>query len=341
MLVSVIIPIFNEGKFIRRCLRSVLASEFAAEDMEVIVVDGGSTDGSRQIVEEIAATDLRLRLIDNLRQIVPTGMNAAIRVARGKYIVRMDAHAEYPANYVGMCVEELDRTGADNVGGCLDTRPGDQSLMAAAIALALQHPFGVGGAAFRVGWSDRYVDTVPFGAFPRHVFERVGLFNEEMVRHQDFELNCRIRRTGGKIFLSSKIRNVYYSRSSLSSLLRQTFLNGVWNARAWVWYPETFSCRRAIPPIFVMTLCLATAFAPFSKMAGELALLAVTTYSCSALAATLHLARRNLHCAILLPVVFLLMHLTFGAAVLSGLLKAMRARPLTSVPLLSPVLPSH
>ena len=235
--VSIIIPMRNEQKYIARCLDSLLANGFPEQQYEILVADGESEDGSRDVVLAKAAAHPSIRLLHNSGRFVPSGMNLAIRQARGRYIIRVDAHCEYPPDYIQNCIAELKRTGAGNVGGRCLTRPGSGTQMAKAIALFTQTRVGVGNAAYRLGEGDRYVDTVPFGAFPREVFDRVGLYREDLFRNQDFELNARIRRAGYRIYLSSKISSVYYNSGTFRKFMRQAWMNGIWAPRMWFRYP--------------------------------------------------------------------------------------------------------
>jgi GT2 family glycosyltransferase len=247
LTVSIIIPMRNEEKFIARCLDSVLANDFPEPQYEVLVADGESQDRSREIVQEKSRAHPGIRLLHNPGRFVPSGMNLAIRQAHGRYIIRMDAHSEYPRDYISSCVAELERTGAGNVGGRWITRPGSDTPMAQAIALFTTTRAGVGNAHYRLGDGGRYVDTVPFGAFPREVFDRVGLYREELVRNQDFELNVRIRRAGYGIYLSSKISNVYYNSATFGKFMRQAWANGLWAPRMWRLCPASFCWRHAAP----------------------------------------------------------------------------------------------
>jgi GT2 family glycosyltransferase len=254
LAVSIIIPMRNEEKYIGTCLDSVLANGLPEDQYEILVADGESDDRSREVVLAKSKQHPCIHLLHNPGRFVPSGMNIGIRQARGRYIIRMDAHAEYPPDYIKNCISELERTGAGNVGGRWITRPGSDSLMAKAIALFTQTRLGVGNASYRLGEGDRYVDTVPFGAFPREVFESVGLYREELVRNQDFELNARIRRAGYTIYLSSKISNVYYNSASFRKFMRQAWMNGIWLPRMWAQCPSSFCWRHAAPLAFAAGL---------------------------------------------------------------------------------------
>lgn len=335
---SIIIPMVNEEKYIGKCLDTIFANDFPEDAYEVIVVDGESTDRSREIVQDRAKAHPSITLLSNPRRVVPPGLNLALRAARGKYIVRMDAHSEYPRDYIRCCVEELDRTGAANVGGRWITRPGAATPIAEAIANMTQVPAGIGNSAFRLGKTDRYVDTVPFGAFRREVFERVGLFREDMVRHQDFELNARIRASGGGVYLSPRIANVYYNAPTLRRFMRQAYLNGVWIARGWVRYPVSFSWRHAAPVLFVLALLvpLLLGIAVPAAMWVSAAVLAI--YAIAAILTGIQVAlRTNWRQLFLVPVVMFSYHFVYGITTLIGLATPYSGTPRVPLSFLEPV----
>ena len=220
--VSIVMPCRNEAAYIGPCLDSVLATDYPLDRMEVLVADGRSDDGTREIVERCAAQHPCVRLLDNPARITPAALNTAIRVATGDVIIRMDAHGVYPRDYVPRLVRALEETGADNVGGVVITLPADDTPSARAIALAFSHPLGVGNAYFRIGVAGpRWVDTVPFGCFRRELFDRVGMFDEEMVRNQDDEFNLRLIGHGGRILLLPDVVARYYARRSLGAVARR------------------------------------------------------------------------------------------------------------------------
>lgn len=321
LAVSIIIPMRNEEKYIGKCLGSILANDFPEQDREILVVDGDSTDRSRRIVEEVRSQYANIRLLDNPDKIVPTGLNQAIRQARGRYIIRMDAHTEYPSDYVRNCVSELERTGAANVGGRCITLPGGNTLVAKTIALLTQTPAAVGNAAYRLGQGDRYVDTVPFGAFRREVLLQVGLYREDLPRNQDYELNARIRSHGHKIFLSSKIYSFYHNVPTLTDFMRQAFLNGSWNAYCWRLYPASFCWRHAVPAVFVGGLIGSLLLTVFFRVAAWLLACELFFYMLLALTAAVEIVRKGQwKCALLAPWLMLSYHLVYGGATLAALL---------------------
>jgi succinoglycan biosynthesis protein ExoA len=325
-LVSVILPIRNEAQYIARSLGAVLTQNYPADRMEVMVVDGMSTDGTREIVESMRAGSPRVHLIDNTRRIAPTALNAAIARARGEILVRVDGHCEIERDYVSRCVEHLRNDGVDGVGGPLQTI--GESFVARCVAVAMSSTFGVGDSAFRtVSNKTMLVDTVAFPAYTRDVIERVGFFDEELVRNQDDEYNYRLRKIGAKVLLAADVRARYYSRSSLRSLWRQYFQYGYWKVRVMQKHPRQMRPRQFVPPLFVAALLLSLAAAPFSFILGTwFALpfgLTASSYALANLAASASITarRRDWPLFWLLPIAFVILHVSFGLGFLVGLLK--------------------
>jgi cellulose synthase/poly-beta-1,6-N-acetylglucosamine synthase-like glycosyltransferase len=250
-LVTVAIPCFNEEASIEACLRGVLEQDYPRDRIEILVADGFSVDGTRAILLRLAAEDRRIRIIDNPERIQAAGLNAILRIARGEIIVRMDAHCDYQSDYVRTCVEVLESTGADNVGGAQRARA--KTPFQKALCAALDSPLAVGGAKYRSAWNEGFVDTVFLGAFRRRVFETVGLYDPHASINEDAELNQRLLATGGKIYLSRDIVVHYYPRSSLSALARQYFRYGTGRARTILKHGTLPSLRPAVPFIMVTT----------------------------------------------------------------------------------------
>ena len=325
-LVSVILPIRNEAHYIAGSLGAVLAQDYPADRMEVLVVDGMSTDGTREIVESMRTSFPRVHLIDNTRRIAPTALNAAIARARGEVLVRVDGHCEIDRDYVSRCVEHLRNDGVDGVGGPLQTI--GESLAARCIAVAMSSTFGVGDSAFRtVNNKTMLADTVPFPAYTRNIVERVGLFDEELVRNQDDDYNYRLRKIGAKVLLAADVRARYYSRSSLRSLWRQYFQYGYWKVRVMQKHPRQMRPRQFIPPLFVGALLLSLAVASFSFILGSwFALpfgLAAGSYALANLAASASIIARRSDWSLfwLLPIAFAILHVGYGLGFLVGLVK--------------------
>ncbi len=251
---SVIVPIRNEEKYIGACLKSLLQQSLPGDSYEIIVVDGRSSDRSKEIVEEIQRDFLNVRCLDNPAAIAPVAMNIGIRSASGRIIIRADGHNFYPATYIENCIKYLDQTGAENVGGPWLTVPADQTFGARLVAAILSNPFGVGGSRFRTSQADGFVETVPFGAFRRELFDRIGLYNEKLVRNQDNELNARIIAAGGKIYQTSALQTEYHPVASFSELLRQIFKTSQWHVFSIRENKRSMGFRHLAPAAFVLVL---------------------------------------------------------------------------------------
>ena len=319
---SVVLPVRNEADFVERCLHSIRENDYPSDRLEILVVDGMSDDGTRDILCRCAQQDRRIRIIDNPDRIVPTAMNLGITHARGEAVIRLDCHSDYAPDYIAKCLEVLTRTGADNVGGYITTRPGTDSAIGRAIAAATSSRFGVGGSAFRTGGGEREVDTVPFGCYRRDVFDRFGLYDERLVRNQDIELNSRIRRGGGKIVISPQIRLTYYNRSTFAGLRQQAFYNGLWNLYTVYVVGRGLRPRHFVPLAFVLSLLILAVAAVFYtpawvRLAAELAIYAVV-----AIPFSISAARRASASALLTLVAFAQFHLAYGVGSLWGLLSA-------------------
>lgn len=251
--VSVVIPVYNEEKYISKCIDSLLQQNYPHNSLEFIFVDGNSKDSTVKIIELYQNRYPNLiKVLSNPNRTAPYAMNIGIHAAVGKYIIRMDAHSEYSIDYIMQCVEHLKITGANNVGGIAETI--SNGYVGKTIALMLASKFGVGNSQFRINGEDGYVDTVPFGAFPKDIFEKYGYYDERLTRNQDNEMNSRIRRNGGKIFLTSKIKFKYYCRDSVDTVLKMAVQNGKWNILTCYLCPGSMSKRHFVPFLFVMSL---------------------------------------------------------------------------------------
>ncbi len=255
-VVSIIIPCYNEASTIRLLLEAVYAQTYPREDMEVVIADGQSTDGTRAEVSAFEAghPDLLLRVVDNPRRSIPAALNRAIQAARGEYLLRLDAHCVPQPDYVERSLAALRQGLGDNVGGVWLIRPGGEGWMARAIALTAAHPLGVGDARYRYATQAGLADTVPFGAFSVELIRRIGPFDETLLTNEDYEFNTRIRQSGGRVWLDPAIRSVYFARPHLGALVRQYGRYGFWKLRMLRRYPKTLRWRQALPPLFVASL---------------------------------------------------------------------------------------
>jgi glycosyltransferase involved in cell wall biosynthesis len=254
--VSVIVPCYNERATIDRLLQGISDQTYPKDAFEVIVADGMSTDGTRDIIEAYSKShpELSLFVIENPTRVIPAALNRAIAQARGDVIVRLDAHSIPRADYLERCLNALENTGAANVGGVWEIRPSENGWTAAGIAIAAAHPLGAGDARYRLHGEAGEVDTVPFGAFSRHWLDRVGQFDEKLLSNEDYEYNVRLRRAGGVIWFDPSIRSIYLARGDLASLARQYARYGYWKARMLLRYPSSLRWRQALPPAFLLSL---------------------------------------------------------------------------------------
>ncbi len=317
--VSVIMPVRNEGDFIQRSLGAVLAQDYPHDRLEVLVADGRSNDDTRAWVQAGAASgDFPVTLVDNPGLFVPHGFNRALSKAQGSIIVRVDGHTLIAPDYVTRCVETLERTDADNVGGRMNAI--GRGAFGEAVALATSSPFGVGGARFHYSTREEWVDTVYMGAWRRETFERIGCFDEELVRNQDDEFNYRLRAQGGKILLNPQIRSEYYNRSTFRSLLRQYYQYGLYKVRVMQKHPQQMRPRQLVPLALVLFMIagglLALVWAAFRPFWAA----GLAAYGAAVLAASMVVsARAGWRHFLLLPVVFVSLHLSYGLGFLRGL----------------------
>ena len=271
--ISVILPVRNEERYIDACVASIFAQDYPADRMEVIFVDGCSEDRTVALLEKQREAHPQIVVLHNPNRTVPYAMNIGIAHCRGEVIVRLDAHAEYPPDYVRLSVETLLTRDCDNAGGVFETR--GRGFMGEAIAEMLKTPLGVGNATYRLTSQDGYVDTVPFGCWKRELFDRIGGFDERMTRNQDNELNFRIRKNGGKIYLNHNIRVLYYCRDTLRGIMKMGYMNGKWGVITMTLVPGSMGVRHFVPLAFVAStigLVLLTLLTRSGLFGGLLAL---------------------------------------------------------------------
>ncbi len=325
--VTLMVPVLNERLAIESCLECI-AEQDLVHSMEVLLVDGGSTDGTLEILQQWENRDPRFRLLDNPRGLVSTGLNRAIENARGAVLVRVDAHTFLAPDYVRTCLSTLEETGAQNVGGPM--KPEGSTPLGHSVAVAMGYRFGIGTAPFRFAQERQEVDTVYLGAFPRETFQNLGKFDETLVRNQDYEMNYRIRSAGGRIVVDPQLICRYLTRSDTPALWRQFFSYGYWKAQMLRKYPRSLKPRQLAPPSLVLSLGLTAVVSAWGLTTGHLllrlafplllslwiALAGVTTFQ----AALDH----GIRPALRLPWVFATIHLSWGLGFLKGWIRPPR-----------------
>lgn len=330
--VSVIVPIRNEEAHVADCLTSLVGQTYPSSAYEIMVVDGRSSDRSLEIVGSFCKFHANVRCLDNPKAIAPCAMNLGIRMARGDVIIRADGHNTYPADYIQNCVKYLEETGADNVGGPWVTVPVTHSFEARLVAAVLTSPFGVGNSKVRIGSDEGFVETVPFGAFRRDVFERVGMYNEKLVRNQDNELNARIRQAGGKIYQAQALATHYHPISGLWKLLRITFRTSQWHLFTIRENRGAMGIRHLVPALFVAAAVGLLLASPFSDLALlTFAVLVLVHLLAGAVMSAFRSDRYGTAVAFALPIACLAFHTSYGLGTLAGI------RYLLKAPLYQPI----
>jgi succinoglycan biosynthesis protein ExoA len=318
--VSVIVPCYNEENTIQLLLDAVYQQTFPKSEMEVLIADGLSTDLTREIINAFrkAHSDLEIRIIDNPKRIIPAALNCALSVAKGEYIVRLDAHSMPAMDYVERCIADLQANMGENVGGVWQVEPGTKGWMAASIATAASHPLGVGDARYRYTTQAALVDTVPFGAFRRSLIEKIGLFDEKLLTNEDYEFNARVIQQGGRIWLNPMIRSIYFARPNLVMLAAQYWRYGYWKLRMLRRYPTTIRWRQALPPLLVLSLVILLIAGILWEFTRWLLAVEILLYLGIIILVSSRLAIRKKNPGLLIgvPLAIATMHLSWGAGFL-------------------------
>lgn len=316
-MITLMIPLYNEENYLPGLMASLHEQTYPLEQTQIIVVDGHSSDRTLELLQEYSAQFPHFLILENPQKIVPISLNKAIAKAEGQYLVRWDAHTQYAPDYIAQCVAYLEKTRADNVGGPI--RLIGDTPVRQAIKLATTCVFGVGNSQFHYEDHEGDVDTVYLGAFRKDVFEKVGAFDEELVRNQDDELNYRIILGGGRIYLTPEIRSSYFPRDSLKKLWKQYYQYGFWKVRVIQKHGRPASLRHWVPGLFVLSLLggsILSLLSPWGLLllgpSLGLYLLALSFFTLKTSVA------QKFKSPWLLATVFVILHLSYGSGFLKG-----------------------
>lgn len=323
--VSIIIPCRNEGKYIGKCLETVSGQDYPKENLEVLVVDGMSEDGTKVIVGQYSQKLPFIKLLENQKKFTNFAFNIGIKESKGEIVMIMGAHTGYEKDYISKCVKYLKEYDADNAGGVIKTMPSSQTLMGEAIAFCLSSIFGA-MSFFRIGSRKiREVDTVFGGCYKREVFDKIGYFNENLLRSQDMEFNLRLKKAGGKILLIPDIIAYYYPSATLKEFVRHNFNDGVW-----VTYPlkfgiRIFKLRHLLPLFFVLGFLALAVLGLFFFWVRIIFDIFFGGYFAAILFFSFKIAiKHGFKYFFIMPVVFFVRHFFYGLGSLFGLLKILK-----------------
>jgi len=326
--IAIIIPCYNEEKYIAECIESILSAELSHEETEVIFVDGESSDGTVEIIKKYISDNPFIQVLHNPKRYTPVSMNMGIRTTSAEYIFILSAHAKYGKSYFSTLLYYIKELKADCVGAILETEVKNKNKKSNAIKAVLQHRFGVGDASFRTGtFAIKEVDTVAFGCYRKASLEKFGLFDERLIRNQDIELNKRIVNGGGKIYLIPDVSCVYYARENFKDLAKNNYANGKWNILT-AYYTNSFnalSLRHFVPLLFVLSLIVPLLFSLFLPQIAWLSLLSLVSYLALVIILSFKLRTENRSFIYLLGS-FLTLHLSYGIGSLAGIFSVSKKR---------------
>ena len=319
-MITIILPIRNEAKYIKQTLEPILYQKDIEQEIEILIVDGMSTDDTRDIITKYQKGHPNIILIDNPEKIVSTGFNRALNESKGDIIIRVDGHCEIAPDYIQKCLECLEKINADCVGGT--TEHVASGLVGKSIKIAQSSFFGVGGVSFRKKVEKgEYVDTLPFGAYKREVFDQLGGFDEELVRNQDDEFNFRMIQNDGKIWLDPSIKSTYTQRNSFMGLFKQYFQYGFYKVRVMQKRRGIASWRHVVPGLFVLGLL--TSLSILIIYGNNIPILSLClpylSFSLFATILELFISPFNLLSVMMLPLTFYILHISYGLGFLLGL----------------------
>tara|TARA_Y100001935_G_C17311532_1_gene516840 strand:- start:6162 stop:7205 length:1044 start_codon:yes stop_codon:yes gene_type:complete len=329
--ISILIPCRNEEHYLGDCIQAILDSDYPDEKKEIIVADGESDDKTLVIAKEFETKHNIVKVFNNPKKILAAGWNVGIRNSTGEILIAANAHATIERDHLMKCVENLENSGADCVGPALVTHPQDTNLLGKSIATMMSHPFGVGDSTFRTGTSSQepiWVDTLHLGAYKKEVFEKVGLYNEELTRSQDKELHNRLLKYGFKMLLVPTMKVHYYTRSNPKGFFQYGFLNGYWVSKPWSLGTSIASLRHLVPMFFVITLILSFSLSSITNILIYIFFSALFSYLSLVVLASLHVVsqKKDLRYLITMPIVFCSYHITYGLGTTYGAVLAILSK---------------
>jgi len=317
--VSIIIPCRNEEKFIEKCIDSVNKQDYPKGNLEILVIDGASSDKTVKILQDLSKKNPCLKIFVNRQKFTPISMNIGVKNANGEIIARMDAHATYNHDYISKCVSATIKHGADNAGGYTTILPEKNTIIGRAIALSLSNRVGSAGAVYKTERKGKVkeVDTVFCGCFNKTIFDRIGYYNEKLKRTQDLELNIRIKKAGGKIVFDPSIKSYYYARGSLSEFIPYNLTCGEWAIYSWRITGKPLKLRQYVPFLFVSGV-LFTFF-----LRWQIGFLSLLFYFLVLLLFSIKIALREGDKRLILPLtlVFACRHFSYGFGSFEGLIR--------------------
>lgn len=325
-MISIICPIYNEEKYIEKCINSILGQDYPRHEMEILLIDGMSNDKTREIVQFYQQQYPFIRLLDNPDRIVPFALNIGIKEAKGDVLIRLDAHAYYPTNYFSCLVQNLVHFNVDNIGAVCKTDVFTKNAKTLSIKEVLSNRFGVGNSLFRIGIKTAMeVDTVPFGCWRKDVFDKYGLFDTRLVRNQDIEFNKRILRNGGKIMIIPDTYSIYYARETFQSIMKNNYENGKWNILTIKITKQlkSLSIRHFMPLLFLLSLIIPSALSSFYFPLIFVSLASLLLYTLMVMIISLRISIRKRLNLFYLMISFFSLHLSYGYGSLVGIFKCL------------------
>ncbi len=320
-LVSIIIPCRNEKRFIGKCLDSIIANDYPKDKLEVLIVDGMSNDGTREVLKGYLEEHTFIKILDNPKKVTPVAMNIGITKAKGDFVIMINSHAIIDRNFLKNSIECIQKTNADAVGGQLNTINEGEGIIARAIPISADSIFGAGGRRYRSKKEEGFVsDTLPYCLYPKEVFTKIGLIDEELIRDQDEEFNYRLIKSGGKIFYSPSIKSLLHLRPNLSKLWHQHLQYGYFKVRVTQKVGTILTWQQLIPCIFVTSMLITGILSLFLKPVVWLLLAVLFSYIIANLGFSFFMAIKNgLKHFVVLPLVFAVLHVSYGLGYLMGI----------------------